>query len=621
MITVRFKFGGRQSIMPFFAGWGRPLDQSEAQRREPKVFLSYASASRDRAGLLANAVRAEGFEVWWDHAVMPGDDYREKTEAALAEADLVIVCWTPAACGSDWVLSEADDARVRDILVPVRLGDCPIPKPFDRIFTSDLTRWLGDRQAPNYLRLIEVLRARAEGREPVAEPWRSRWMTWPNITIAALGALTVLTNISDVKQLIEGFTDPGASQQQVDDLTDKLDLVQAEIMRSRELTLNEELSLRQSLLSLLSAQDGVRRQAAEKAASGDIEGALTLLRNAAEDGEDAVSELAEIWRDIATLSPLERSDQALMAYSRVLQLSPGDALATLSYAELLNRSGRLNEAVQELEYMIALPAHEKDDLLRAIAMSLLGETLNAQGAFDRARDLFTDGLTLTEQIGDAELHGMMLGGLGWALDGLGETNRAKVHYQDALNIAVRSGNTSLQAAMLNNLAGVATEASNYAEAKDLFERAMALHASDANEFARGRVLNNLGVIARLQGNLEESDRRHEEAHDIAEQMNDPIGRAASLSGLGLNAAKRRNFSEAEQRFTTALNLVRAAGARADEAAVLQNLGLVAADQNDFERAEFYGRQALALFRELGSRSDVIEIEQNLRMIGVDPDAP
>ncbi len=140
------------------------MDQNEPHRAKPKVFLSYASASRDRAGLLAKAVQADGFDVWWDHAVLPGDDYREKTEAALAEADLAIVCWTPAACGSDWVLSEADDARLRDILVPVRLGACQIPKPFDRIFTSDLSNWLGDRQSPKYVRLIEVLRARRRPR-------------------------------------------------------------------------------------------------------------------------------------------------------------------------------------------------------------------------------------------------------------------------------------------------------------------------------------------------------------------------------------------------------------------------------------------------------------------------
>lgn len=596
------------------------MDQSVAQKKRPKVFLSYASASRDRAGLLANAIQADGFEVWWDHAVMPGDDYRQKTESALAEADLVVVCWTPAACGSDWVLSEADDARLRDILVPVRLGECQIPKPFDRIFTSDLTKWIGDRQAPKYLRLIEVLRARADGREPVAQPWRSRWISWPNITIASLGALTILTNISDVKQLIEGFTDPAASQQQVNDLTDKLDLVQAEIMRSRELTLNEELSLRQSLLSLLSAQDGVRREAAEKAAAGDIEGALTLLRSAAQDGEDAVSELAEIWRDIATLTPSESSDQALMAYSRVLQLTPGDALATLSYAELLTKSGRLTEAAQELEYMLSFPAAESDDLIRAVAMSLLGETLIARGAYSRAREIFVDGLALAEQVGNEELRGIMLGGLGWAADGLGESSRAQALYQDALDIAVRTGNTALQAAMLNNLAGLATDVGSYAEATDFFERAMALHAEAGNEFSRGRVLNNLGIIARLERDFETSDRRHQEAHDIAERMNDPIGRAGSLSGLALNAAQRGSFTEAEQRLTTALNLVRAAGARAEEAAVLQNLAMVAKDQDDLERAAYFGRQALSLFRELGQTADIIEMERNLRLIGIDPDS-
>jgi hypothetical protein len=131
--------------------------------RVPNVFISYCSADRDRIGLLAKALEADGFDVWWDRALLPGVSYEGEIEKALEGAKAVIVAWTPAAAESMWVRSEADDARISGRLVPILLKPAKIPKPFDRLHTADLTRWTGDRGGFGFPELAEAVRARVGG--------------------------------------------------------------------------------------------------------------------------------------------------------------------------------------------------------------------------------------------------------------------------------------------------------------------------------------------------------------------------------------------------------------------------------------------------------------------------
>ena len=583
-----------------------------------KIFLSYASASKGRVGTLANALIEEGFDVWWDHAVNPGDDYRAVTEAALEKADAVIVCWTPAACGSDWVLSEADDARQRDKLVPVILTRSDIPKPFDRIYTSDLSQWLGNRETPNYLRLVEVLRAREEGREPVPAPWRSKWISWPNFTIAALGVITVLTNISDVKQLFEGFVNPGASQKQVEDLTVKVDEVQAELVRVRKRTASEELTLRQSILRLLSAQSGARRDAAEQAAGGDIDAALAVLMDAAKESEKAVSDLALVWSDIGALMSTDQRSDAISAYERASVLAPLAPVDALSFVGLLKNVGRLEDAEATLNAMLNDLPQDADPLIAAAALGGLGDILLLRGDYEGAKSAFEQALAISGENEQSWIKAVMIGGLGQATERLGDRSAAAALYQQSLSMLEPYGDTESQAGMLNNLAGLATDQRDLDRGEDFFLRALQLYENAGNDPARARVLNNLGIVERLRGNIVKSDNLHHRALAIFERLKEPIGLGQTHSGLGLNAAARKEFNIADDHLRQSLSFFQEAGARAFVAAQLQNLGMIATEQGDYARAETYGRQALSLFRELGQDRDVVEIENNLRLIGVDP---
>ena len=85
------------------------------------VFISYSSQDRGRVAELAHALEQSGVSLWWDRRLVPGDGYEGAIEAALNSAKAVVVVWTQAAAASQWVRSEADYARNKGNLIPVRL--------------------------------------------------------------------------------------------------------------------------------------------------------------------------------------------------------------------------------------------------------------------------------------------------------------------------------------------------------------------------------------------------------------------------------------------------------------------------------------------------------------------
>ena len=106
------------------------------------VFISYASADRDKARLVAQALRAKGWSVWWDRVIPPGKQYDEVIEQALAGAKCVVVLWSPTSAASKWVRIEAGEALRRGLLVPALIAkDTAIPLEFSRVQAADLSQW------------------------------------------------------------------------------------------------------------------------------------------------------------------------------------------------------------------------------------------------------------------------------------------------------------------------------------------------------------------------------------------------------------------------------------------------------------------------------------------------
>lgn len=105
------------------------------------VFISYAREDLKRAQLLAEALLAEGFSVWWDHDLVGGDNFREQIDQVIASAKVAIVIWSEHSVGSRFVRDEASRANDRQVLLPVVIGEISPPIGFGEIQTIQFKRW------------------------------------------------------------------------------------------------------------------------------------------------------------------------------------------------------------------------------------------------------------------------------------------------------------------------------------------------------------------------------------------------------------------------------------------------------------------------------------------------
>jgi hypothetical protein len=100
------------------------------------VFLSYKREEKEVAEGLANFLTTKGYDVWWDAALLAGEDFAKIVQAELAEARAVVVLWSRQARTSHWVRAEAALALANGTLINAVIDDMAfvgIPPEFSSI--------------------------------------------------------------------------------------------------------------------------------------------------------------------------------------------------------------------------------------------------------------------------------------------------------------------------------------------------------------------------------------------------------------------------------------------------------------------------------------------------------
>jgi hypothetical protein len=105
------------------------------------VFISYAHEDRDRVSLIAEALKQHGWSVFWDCDITYGKGWRDVLLTEVKSARCVVVVWSSNSIMSDYVLDEAEEGKRREVLVPVRIEDVPLPLGFGGTQAGDLTGW------------------------------------------------------------------------------------------------------------------------------------------------------------------------------------------------------------------------------------------------------------------------------------------------------------------------------------------------------------------------------------------------------------------------------------------------------------------------------------------------
>lgn len=163
------------------------------------VFVSYKKEDRDRIGPIVEALRQDGFEVWWDQDIEPGAPWDQTIAHQIESARCVVVVWSSLSITAPWVKEEAGLGKARGILVPVRIHDVDPPLGFGLIQTADLRLWKGDRGQKVWLDFTSTIQRvlRGEIVAQLAAPMRRKhmglplWIALLGIAGAALAALAI----------------------------------------------------------------------------------------------------------------------------------------------------------------------------------------------------------------------------------------------------------------------------------------------------------------------------------------------------------------------------------------------------------------------------------------------
>jgi TolB-like protein/Tfp pilus assembly protein PilF len=124
------------------------------------IFVSYSRSDKARVAPLVAALEAQGWSVWWDPEITPGDEFDALIGAELESARAVVVVWSPLSVDSRWVKGEARDAADRGVLVPVRFENARLPIDVRAIHTTELDGWAQSRESAPFKALCAALEAK-----------------------------------------------------------------------------------------------------------------------------------------------------------------------------------------------------------------------------------------------------------------------------------------------------------------------------------------------------------------------------------------------------------------------------------------------------------------------------
>jgi adenylate cyclase len=124
------------------------------------IFVSYSRQDKSLVAPLVAALEAEGWSVWWDPEITPGEEFDAMISRELERTRSLVVVWTPQSVDSRWVRGEARDAADRGVLVPVRFQNAKLPIDFRAVHTTDLDQWGEDPKGAPFRALFKALEAK-----------------------------------------------------------------------------------------------------------------------------------------------------------------------------------------------------------------------------------------------------------------------------------------------------------------------------------------------------------------------------------------------------------------------------------------------------------------------------
>lgn len=105
------------------------------------AFISYSHDDRALARRVSGTLTRFGLDHWWDEHIELSSDWNDDLVARLSEATSIVVLWTAASTGSEWVRREARFGVQHSKLIQLVVHDARLPDEFSRLQAAEIPVW------------------------------------------------------------------------------------------------------------------------------------------------------------------------------------------------------------------------------------------------------------------------------------------------------------------------------------------------------------------------------------------------------------------------------------------------------------------------------------------------
>jgi hypothetical protein len=113
-----------------------------------KVFISHSHKDQESVDRIAARLEAEGHDVWMDRLQLkPGDNFQQKIQDGLSDADVLLVVLSENSFKSQWVQREfsmialqEEVSKRQQRIIPIKIDDVPVPSYIAHLYYLDFSQ-------------------------------------------------------------------------------------------------------------------------------------------------------------------------------------------------------------------------------------------------------------------------------------------------------------------------------------------------------------------------------------------------------------------------------------------------------------------------------------------------
>jgi predicted ATPase len=264
------------------------------------------------------------------------------------------------------------------------------------------------------------------------------------------------------------------------------------------------------------------------------------------------------------------------------------------------RREHLAEGRRRLMDLLARPAAQTRNELRARALFGAGVLADARGEYDAAITLHQESVGILRELGDDRSLAVSVNALAVATQKHGDLAAARTLFEEGLGLWRKRGDRMAVSRALSNLANIVKAQEDYAQASKLYEESLAESVAMGDRSGAAVTLGNLGDLAREQQDFQAARSFHEQSLAGFRELGDPWGIATALTDLGSLARDEGDFERSHALHEEGLQLFAGLGHRRGIARLLEELARSASAQGRPRRALRLGGAAAALRETIGT---------------------